>query len=270
MTWDGDAIDLDAYFARIGHDGTADGGLGTLRKLQRGHVTSIPFENLEVMLGRPVPLDVAAVQDKLVRRPRGGWCFEHVRLFAGVLERLGYDFVAVHGRVTLGSDVRRPATHALLRVLVKGEPWICDVGFGGGPLEPIRLRDGEEVDQDGWRFRVALGATATGGELWTLHQHGPDGWARRHEFTLEPQYPIDFEVGNHFVATHPRSPFAARPYVQRFAADVHHALDALTLTSLRPDGGREVRELDVRERPRVLEEVFGIVLDPEDAAKLGS
>src|SRR5690606_8248163 len=93
--WQGDLIDLPAYLKRIGHDGGLDPTPQTLRALHRAHVTSIPFENLEIMVGRPVELSLDAVQAKLVGGPRGGYCFEHNRLFAGVLERLGYEIVAL-------------------------------------------------------------------------------------------------------------------------------------------------------------------------------
>ncbi|MQY04610.1 arylamine N-acetyltransferase family protein [Actinomadura macrotermitis] len=258
--WDGGEIDLDAYFARIGYHGERAPTLETLKALQRAHVTGIPFENLDAVHGRPVLLDVPSLQAKLVGQRRGGYCFEHVRLFAAALERLGFAFTGLTGRVTIGSDDMRPATHAVLRVVVDGRAWLCDVGFGGGPLEPIELRDGIEVDQDGWRFRLERSEGELGNELWIMHQFGADGWVDRHMFTLDPQYPIDYEVGNHFVSTHPRSPFAARPYAQRFAVDVHHVLDDLKWTTTRPDGRSEVRELEPGEREKVLEEVFGIVL----------
>lgn len=107
------------------------------------------------MLGRPVEMSLDAVQAKLVGRPRGGYCFEHNRLFAAVLERLGFEVTALAARVTLGSPKLRPSTHALLHVRPPGgsrdEPaWLCDVGFGAGPLEPLPLVDGEEAVQDGW------------------------------------------------------------------------------------------------------------------------
>jgi len=155
--WDGEQLDLDAYLHRIGFDGDPAPTLAALRALHRGHVTSIPFENLEIMLGRGVPLDLASVQDKLVRRRRGGYCFEHTRLFAAALERLGFGFTALTGRVSMGSENKfRPATHALLRVETADDEraWLCDVGFGAGPLEPLEFADGATATQGGgWRYR---------------------------------------------------------------------------------------------------------------------
>ncbi|MEU6034592.1 arylamine N-acetyltransferase [Actinomadura sp. NPDC047616] len=276
--WDGDALDVDAYLRRLGFDGAPSPTLATLRALHRAHVTSIPFENLEIMLRRAVPLDIPALQDKMVYGRRGGYCFEHNRLFAAALERLGFRFTALIGRVTMGAENKiRPATHALLRVEIDGRAWLCDVGFGAGPLEPLEFTDGAASTQgDGWRYRLErLGPVderVPHVALWTLFQAPApgtaDGWVDRHNFTENPAFPIDYEVANHYVSTHPRSPFTSRPFAQRYTAGAHHVLDGLTLTTSRPDGSADKRELSPGELTDALADVFGIVLHEADAARL--
>ncbi|AYF75663.1 arylamine N-acetyltransferase [Nocardia yunnanensis] len=270
-TWLGEELDLDAYLARIGFAGDRTPTLATLRALVRAHTTAIPFENLEIILGRGIALDLETVQDKLIRRRRGGYCYENVTLFAAALERLGFEFTAMSGRVTRGATTLRPATHSLLRVATADDDrhWLCDVGYGAGPLEPVELApDRGEFRAGAWRFRLDRQLDAVGGELWTLYQFGKDGFVDRHTFATTPQYRVDFAVGNHFVSTSPRSPFTMRPFVQRFHADVHHQLDGTTWTTDYPDGTDEVRELEAGELPKVLAEVFDIELDEADAARL--
>ena len=275
--WQGDLIDMPAYLKRIGHDGDLTPTPETLRVLHRAHTTSIPFENLEIMLGRPVELSLDAVQSKLVERSRGGYCFEHNRLFAAVLERLGYEVTALAARVTMGTDKLLPSTHALLHVRPPGraddEPaWLCDVGFGGGPLEPLRLLDGEEVEQDGWRFRLQKGRTvsrwtpATAG--WELHQLNAEGWVQRHTFTMNEAFRIDFDVFNHYVSTSPRSPFTRRPFAQKFSSDALHVLDGTKLTTTGPHRPAETRALTPEQLPETLASRFDIVLEPGDAHAL--
>ncbi|WP_433465101.1 arylamine N-acetyltransferase family protein [Spirillospora sp. CA-128828] len=275
--WQSELLDLPAYLKRVGHDGDLAPTVATLRALHRAHVTSIPFENLEIMLGRPVDLSLDAVQAKLVGRPRGGYCFEHNRLFAAVLEKLGYEVTALAARVTLGSPKLRPSTHALLHVrppdASRDDPaWLCDVGFGAGPLEPLRFTDGEEVVQDGWGFRIQRGRTVTTREPntagWEMHQRGPDGWVQRHTFPLNETFRIDFDVFNYYVSTNARSPFTARPFTQKFSPDALHVLDGTTLTVTRPDGATESRTLAPEELPETLAEDFGIVLEGEDVPAL--
>ncbi|MFE3444915.1 arylamine N-acetyltransferase [Nocardia sp. NPDC059180] len=269
--WNGAELDLDAYLSRIGYDGERAPTLAALRALVAAHTTSIPFENLEAVLGRPVPLDVESLQDKLVRRRRGGYCYENVGLFAAALERFGFGVTGLSGRVTMGSGGLRPATHALLRVTTGDDDrvWIVDVGFGAGPAAPYELADSNgEFTLGDWRFRLEHGHGELDSELWTLHQFARDGWVDRYTFTLNPQYRIDYEVGNHFVSTSPRSPFTQRPFVQRFHPAVHHILDGATWTTEHPDGTSESRELELGELPKVLSEVFDIDLTDEDTTAL--
>jgi N-hydroxyarylamine O-acetyltransferase len=277
-TWHGDELDLDAYLTRIGFVGERHPTAQTLAALHHAHTTSIPFENLEIMLGRPIVLDLDSLQNKLIRHNRGGYCYEHVTVFAAALERLGFRFTALAGRVTLGAEAVRPRTHALIVVEFDDRRrWLCDVGFGRGPLEPIELIAGNEVDQDGWQLRLSRAPLGTDTDVlhadhWTLWQRSSvDGtveWLDRHVFTLDPQYPIDYAVGNHYVSTSPRSPFTARPFVQRFAADVQHVLDGTTWTTTNPDGSCFTRDVEVGDVPALLADTFGVALSSDDAAGL--
>ncbi|MEV5831349.1 arylamine N-acetyltransferase [Spirillospora sp. NPDC052242] len=277
LGWRGDAVDLPAYLKRVGLDAGLPPTEATLRALHRAHVTSIPFENLEIMLGRPIEVDLESVQAKLVDRPRGGYCFEHSGLFAAVLERLGFQVTGLLGRVMMGAVKLRPPTHGILHVRLPDQPadepgWLCDVGFGGGPLEPLRFDDGAEVEQDGWNYRLrrdpsgpARHGSADG---WELHERVPDGWLRRHVFTMNEAYRIDFEALNFYVYAHPRSPFTTRPFVQRFLPEAHRVLDGTTVTVTRPDGSVETREHAPAALPDVLASDFAITLEGDDPARL--
>ena len=125
---DQDSFDLDAYLHRVGDAGPVGPDLETLRRLQAAHLGAIPFENLDVRLGRPVGLDLASLQAKLVRRRRGGYCFEQNTLFAAVLRAIGFDLRTLEARVRPpGATSPLPRTHMLLRVDVGGDPWLADV-----------------------------------------------------------------------------------------------------------------------------------------------
>jgi hypothetical protein len=110
--WNGAELDLDAYLARIGFDGERAPTVRTLHELVRAHTTAIPFENLEIILGRTIPLDLATLQDKMVHGRRGGYCYENVGLFAAALERLGFGVTGLSGRVSMGAGagLRPPTT----------------------------------------------------------------------------------------------------------------------------------------------------------------
>ena len=113
--WEIERLDLDAYMRRVGHDGDTAPTAQTLAALHRAHLAAIPFENLDVVLGRGIAVDLDSVQAKLVERRRGGYCYEHGVLFAAALERLGFGVERMLARVG-GEELERPRapTHILL------------------------------------------------------------------------------------------------------------------------------------------------------------
>ncbi|MFI7388148.1 arylamine N-acetyltransferase [Streptomyces sp. NPDC049813] len=270
--WQGAELDLDAYLGRIGFRGSRDATLATLGRLQHAHTTSIPFENVHAVLGLPLPLDLASVQERLVRHRRGGYCYEHVLLFAAALERLGFDITGISGRITLGAPRITPATHAMLVVRFPDDAraWLCDVGFGSGPTAPIELADGATLEADGWRYRLERHPGALS-DTWRMYQYGADGWSDRNTFVLVQQYPVDYRVGSHYVGTHPRSPFVTRLFAQRFTGAEHHQLDGTTWRVLTPDGARVEKEVAPERIGELLADTFDITLTPgELTAVLGA
>ncbi|NBE50670.1 arylamine N-acetyltransferase family protein [Streptomyces boluensis] len=281
--WSSEQLDLDAYLARLGYEGDRKPTLETLRALQRAHVLTMRWGNYDSFLHREVPIDLPSVQDKLVRRGGGGYCYEHTVLFAAALEKLGFSFTAVSGRVQLGADstTPRPTTHAMLIVDVDGTRWLDDIGFGASPLEPIELVDGALSEAGPWPYLLRWQDITHGSPGWAVHQRadatesgegseGPEGWTVRQVFTETPQYPVDYAMGNHFVATHPRSPFVSRPFIQRLRTDRYDTLDALTWTTHRPAGPPESETVEPHEVPALLADVFGIPSDPDEAELLVS
>ncbi|MCX4696071.1 arylamine N-acetyltransferase [Streptomyces sp. NBC_01408] len=271
--WQGGRLDLDAYLRRIGYDGELAPTLDVLRALTRSHITSIPFETVEIVLGRKVSLELQDVQNKLVHARRGGYCYEHNLLLAAALERVGFRVTGLASRVRIGSEGVRPATHAMLRVETAetpdtGKVWICDPGFGRNPIEPMELAGGAETSVGGWGFRLERTATETGASLYALRSRGADGWFDLHAFTLDQRYAPDWMVANHFMSTHARSPFAGRLVVQQMREQDHLFLDGTTLTTTLPDGTASARGFAPEEVPDLMREEFGLELPRSDHAEL--
>ncbi|MDX2546560.1 arylamine N-acetyltransferase family protein [Streptomyces sp. WI04-05B] len=260
--WQGTDVDLDAYLSRVGHRADVAPDLATLRGLHAAHVDAIAFENLDAVLGRPtVSLDLADVQEKIVRHGRGGWCLEQVVLVAAVLDRVGFTFTAFAGRTRIRTGSRfGPALHVALCVELDGERWLFDVSFGAyGPHAPIRLAENSRLEGD-WPFDLVREPS---GEQ-VLRFLRPEGPAELYGFTTDVRYPSDFELLNHFCLTHPRSPFNRRMVLQRTQAEVRHLLVGTTLTEIRPGEPATSRELDKDEALSAPEEIFGITLEPGD------
>jgi N-hydroxyarylamine O-acetyltransferase len=264
--WHGRELDLDAYLARLGLSGDLPPTLDTLRALHRAHLAAIPFENLQIILDRPILLDVPALVDKMVLRARGGYCYEQNLLLAAALDRLGFSVTGFAARVLSGgTGTPRPATHALLRVDLEEGPWLADVGFGSGLLEPVPLADGHQEVQGGWGLRLDR-VSEVGEDEWLLRSFDGRGWNPLYSFSTTAMVRQDYAVFSHHLVTHPHSPFRGRLLVQRIGPGAHHMLMDTTLTTAAPDGTREEREVPVEEVGRVLHEVFGIGLDQEERA----
>ena len=124
---DADALDLPAYLERIGYAGDLNPSRSVLEALHLAHATHIPFENLDILLGRPIRLDLASLQAKLVKDRRGGYCFEQNLLFSAVLRQLGFSVTSLAARVRYRTTTLLPRTHMLLLVDLAGERWLADV-----------------------------------------------------------------------------------------------------------------------------------------------
>lgn len=208
---DTDEIDLDAYLRRTMAPPPLAPSLDALGRLQQAHVAAVPFENLDLLLGRGVRLDLPSLQVKLVAGRRGGYCFEHNTLFQAVLRRIGFAVTPLAARVRAGATAVRARTHMLLRVDLPEGPFVVDVGFGGdGPIHPVPLETGRELWVGACGHRLHRE-----GPLWVLEGHAGEGWTDLYAFTLEPQHPVDYEMANHFTSTHPRSAFLNSLTAQR-------------------------------------------------------
>lgn len=228
-------LDLAAYARRIDHSDQLAPTLETLKSLHLAHATHIPFENLDVLLRRPIRLDLESLWAKLVIDGRGGYCFEQNALFAVVLETIGFRVTRLAARVRMGAAQVRPRSHMLLAVNLEGQNWIADVGFGVDVfLHPILLMPGSIAPQFGWNYRVIAE-----GSVYVVQSLRPEGWLDLYSFTLEEQHPVDYEVSNYFTSTHPSSPFLNTLLVQLPAAGRRRMLVNRRLIESQPDNTSE-------------------------------
>ena len=229
--------------------------------LHRAHCAAIPFENLDILLDRPIRLDLPSLLEKLVAARRGGYCFEQNSLFRAVLDRLGFDVIALAARVRVGTTEVRARTHMLLRVVLPEGAFLADVGFGAdGPVHPIPFAADTETWVGGAGHRLHRE-----GDQWVLEGNTGAGaaWTDLYAFTLEPAYDADFEMANHFTSTHPRSPFVLNLTAQRSWPEKRAVLRNRELT-IRGEGGTSVTAVrDPGHLLQLLAEVFDLRFPPE-------
>lgn len=217
---------------------------------------------MDPYLGRPVPLDIDSLQDKLVRRRRGGYCHEQNILFATVLDRLGFRVTGRSARMLMGSDEREISelAHTIMSVVIDGTDWHVDVGIGNaGPRGPIPLVEGGEFATGRWTYRMDRSELGH----WVLRLWRRGGWFNLVHFTEERFYRADYADHNYVAATRPTSPFVQRMVVQHNGADVRRALTDLIVTTHLPNGDKHTREITPEDVPDTLRSLFDLHL-PED------
>jgi N-hydroxyarylamine O-acetyltransferase len=254
--------DLTAYLERIGHRGKLRADLGTLVELHRRHLLSIPYENLDVLLGRPVGLDVEPIYRKLVLDRRGGWCYEMNGLFAWALERVGFNITRLAAGVGRASRGDAATGNHLALCVHLDEPYLADVGFGDGLIEPVPIRPGP-IDQRGFGFALE----PLGDGWWRVHNH-EWGAAPSFDFALAPGERSLFEKQCAHLQTSPESNFRQVAVVQRHVEEGLVVLRGRVLKRIRGDGVDEHVVADAGEYAAILRDVFE--LEPPDMDVLWS
>jgi len=255
----GAMIELDAYCARIGYDGPRTPSLEVLRAVHARHTEAIPFENLNPLLGWPVPLDLASLEAKLIARRRGGWCFEQNGLLRHALDAMGFATRGLAARVLWGSttDALAPRSHMVIEVTIADQPFLADVGFGGLTLTaPLRMI--VDVEQDTPHERFRLRAVGTGEYIV---EAALDGWRPLYRFRRDEQLLPDYEVSSWYLCHHPDSWFRRDLAAARTFPGGRFGLRNNLFTTRRTGHEADARVLDTAAEIRaVLERVFEIAL----------
>lgn len=249
-----------AYLTRIQYSGPTRPDVQTLHRLQHAHMLTVPFENLDIGLKRPIRLDQGSLWQKIVVRRRGGFCYELNGMFAWLLKQLGYYVTYLNARVfnrqgELGIDF----DHLALLVRVPGEStrWLADVGFGDSFNEALNFEERGNQVQGLRAYRVEQ--TSADYIIWQKNYDG--SWERQYFFDLQPHtFPDDYETGCLYHQTSPRSSFTRSSIISRATPDGRVSLEESRLI-LTQDGHRSERVLnDKNEYHRLLKQYFDITL----------
>ena len=248
---------IDRYLERIGFDGPINHDGDTLDRLIWAHISTVPFESLDLHEYGVVPsLNVDDLYEKFVVNRRGGYCFEQNTLFGQLLNDLGFP--------TYGTVVRLlgppgfplfPYSHKGLVSEAEGKAWYCDVGYGGpGPKGVVEIRDGEQV-VGGVTFRGTIRPND-----FFIERKTDDGWVNVLYFAQRAIEPIDFEPLNFYCAMRPDSNFRLNRIVNLTLPDGSKALSGKHFT-LRVGGTVTERDVETPEElEELLHEEFGITI----------
>ena len=249
-------VDAPAYLARIHYAGPTQANAETLRALHRAHLVAVPFENLDISLGRKITVDEAAILNKVVVLRRGGFCYELNGAFAALLRALGFQVTLLSARVARANGGEGPEfDHLTLRVDLE-EPWLADVGFGESFLEPLRLEAGrDQLDPTG-TYRLHAQA-----ERLRMEKSLPDGnWKPQYSFSLQPRRLEEYAGMCRYHQTSPESSFTQNRICSRATPDGRITLSEMKLITT-SNGEREERRLGSEEEwNSILRKRFGILL----------
>ncbi len=251
-------FDPDIYLKRIKHSGEVQLDEEGLRLLLHHQLFSIPFENFDVLLGRPILLDPASLFDKLVSRPRGGYCFELNGLFLQALQYFGFQVRALLARVHISGSPVVGRGHQVSLVTINERKWLTDVGFGAFNMRaPIPLEIDRVNHFDTQTLRLAE-VENYGTMLQVLHK---DRWQDLYSFDMEYAGPGDIKFGNYYTSTHPDSIFTGNRIASLQTREGRNSINNNVLRTV-TDGKEQIVELaDDNRYLEILEKYFGIELD---------
>lgn len=249
-------MDIEQYLRRIEYRGPLEPSAAVLRRLHRQHLFAVPFENLDIALKMPISLDLASVYDKIVRRHRGGFCYELNGLFCALLIALGFRVYMLSARVRRDDGGFGPDfDHMLLRVDLD-EPWLVDVGFGDSFVDPIVFRTGGADQVNGHRYLVS-----PLGEEWQLLRQDDKGEVPLYVFRDVPRRLSEYEEMSKFHQTSPESGFTKRWICSKATATGRVTLANGRLIVTNKHGREEMLFGTGEEVRQCLRDHFGIELD---------
>ena len=254
-------MDTTSYLQRINYTGALTPTAETLRRLQLAHLRAVPFENLSIHWDEPIVLTDEALYDKIVRRGRGGFCYELNGLFAALLRALGFDVVMLSAGVANAAGEFGPDFDHMALMVTLDERYLADVGFGDSFLEPLLLDERATQPQGGRAYRIEAS-----GDRFILRQRGDDSvWRAQYRFSLQPHVYADYAGMCCYHQTSPASHFTQRRICSRATAGGRITLSEMRLITTQ-GGQRAERELaSTEEYAGALLEHFGIMAAPDEA-----
>jgi N-hydroxyarylamine O-acetyltransferase len=253
-------MNIRTYLERIGYDQPVQPDAKTLIGLHRAHLLTVPFENLDIHLAKPIRLTESALWEKIIVHRRGGFCYELNGMFAWLLKEIGFEVTYLNGRVYNSEEMRgRDFDHLTLLVEIPNEnvPWLADIGFGDSFVEPLRVEFNSQQAQGLRAFR--LEKVEDGIDLWRRDIDG--SWERQYFFDLKPRnFPSDYEGSCLYHQTSPKSSFTREKVISRATPKGRVSLDGKNLT-ITTNGKRTKQPVDSDDEYReLLRACFGVTV----------
>lgn len=249
-------MDVSRYLERMNYRGPRDVSVETLRELHKAHLLAIPFENLDIHLGRKIVLDEEKVVRKILDDKRGGICYELNGAFCALLRAIGFEVSMLSAGVARDEGGFDPPFDHMTLLVQLEDRWLADVGFGDSFREPLLLDSRGEQVQDAEVYRLVDDEDHV-----IVERRKDDQWKPEYRFTLEPHQYCDFADMCHYHQTSPESIFTRRRACTRATEDGRITVSEMRLI-VTIHGEKQERELASSEEwAAALREHFGIELE---------
>ena len=251
-------MDGQAYLDRIDYRGPLSRDAETLRQIHLAHLLSVPFENLSIHAHEPIVLDDVALFEKIVKRRRGGFCYELNGLLAALLRKLGFEVAMLSAQVANDDGgFSRDFDHMTLMISLNEQRWLADVGFGDSFIEPLPLEPNAETRQRDCRYRIVT----TADERLVLERAREDGvWEPQYRFSSKPYQYSDYAEMCLFHQTSAESHFTRQRICSRLTPQGRISLSDMRFI-VTENGQRTEREIMSDDEYReILRDQFGIVM----------
>lgn len=251
-------MDTGKYFERINYYGSPKADLETLKELHVHHLLSVPFENLDIHLGRKIILEPETLYNKIVENKRGGFCYEMNGLFYEIITELGFNAKRISARVfNENGEAGKEFDHMAIIVNINGEDWLADVGFGESFLEPLKFVPGLEQQQQGKIYKII---SVDENNYKTVNSEDGKTYKNMYLFTLQPRELSDYDEMCIYQQKSPESHFVKNTICTLARKEGRITLSGLKLIESRRGVKTETALKNNEEFSIKLKELFGIVL----------
>mmetsp|Transcript_14175 Transcript_14175/g.23478 ORF Transcript_14175/g.23478 Transcript_14175/m.23478 type:complete len:279 (-) Transcript_14175:120-956(-) len=254
------------YLNALDIDGLRKRDLTLVAALQTAHLARFSFNNIDVLLGEELKLDLEALQEKIMSRNRGGYCFEHNKLLFHALESLGFDVKLVLGKVTKQLESDGPRTHRITLLKYQEREFLVDVGFGPySPSQPIPFVMDEEIELGSITYRIVKNDRSE----FVLQKRANESFSSLYTFDSGFYTEGDCEAGNLYSHRHENAAFLGKFLVSLVSpAEVKFIFNQV-FRVIGSDGG--VTEMKIKgpgQLKEILAEVFSVRVDDAEAELL--
>jgi len=248
-------MDIKSYFNRINYTGSLAPTEETLKCLQVANLLTVPFENLSIHSKQPIILEDKALFDKIVRKRRGGFCYELNGLFAALLRALGFNVAMLSAQVAKEEGGFGPDFDHMTLMVTLEQRWLVDVGFGDTFREPLLL-DEQEIQAQGERVYQIIGDNT---HLILMERKNGKEWQPQYRFTLLPYQYADYEEMCRYHQTSPHSHFTQKRICSRATSNGRVTLEENRMIITANEHKRKERAVTSKEEyMSLLHEYFGI------------